>query len=107
VESMRTYQYVTISYGNLNNSKLFVWATQPELIKWAESEVKRLFPKCKVEMQGLLQDQPQYLAFDRLDSRAWSVAWHLLRALCERGWEPLGSVESNGTTHDLRLGVDH
>jgi hypothetical protein len=87
---------------------MHVWATDPELVKWAQAEVRGLFPKCRADTNNLLQNQPLQVQFDKLDGRAHLVAWHLLRVLCERGWEPLGCAESNtGLTYQLRHAVDH
>ncbi len=81
---------------------LHFYATDPELVKWAESEVRLLYPKCKTS-----EASSAHVRFDKIDNGGKVTVWHLLKLLCARGWEPVGCSEGDSSIrYLLRLAID-
>lgn len=62
---------------------------QPEL-DWICESIKQLRPACKLDITtNSLSGEPFIVDIEELGNEDVSMAWWLIKQLCQRGWQPM------------------
>ena len=97
MDSGERYGYVSVDY-NLNYW-VTLKSTEPKLLDWLVSELKKFVPECRV--QGSLEDLSGEICWVDVVNVKWTkkrkgianraAFWWIIRQLCHQGWEPFAS----------------
>ena len=101
---MDTFSIFKVSGGS---DTVELQATDPAELEWLVSELKKIFPKARVNRERKLPTSGDKFALfetptllgetydimmDKLSDRGISASWWVIKQLCARGWEPFGSI---------------
>jgi hypothetical protein len=100
----KRYKIVNLSLTQFAGATgLDIWSTDPQVLAWLESEVKKILPKCKTAAVNLAAgslryDAPQLdnnpsgwyykIRLEKLDNRQDGIRAWLIRLLLDKCWEP-------------------
>ncbi len=76
--------------ADLGSGTALLESTDPEVVNWFLTEVKKLAPRCKIEVCKFPSGEPCFVRVEKLPVPGTVAIW-LIKQLGLKGWEPFSA----------------